>query len=180
MAVYKINNNKSLNKGRRVNESYYDGKVRIRELRSIMSQISDFISMMEDEGVDQIQSDSNTYGLSTPLILTSSGYIDLSNPEKYLGEEEFDDDDDYDESLTESTDLSVTDYKVFSLNMDVAVPGDKSLRDFGVGSTDPRNPLYNALSKALESVGLEMAGDYIDSDGDVTDIYKDNDYEFFN
>lgn len=80
----------------------------------------------------------------------------------------------------ESVDSSVTDYKVFSLKMDVAVPGDKSLRDFGVGSTDPRNPLYNAISKALESVGLEMAGDYIDSDGDVTDVYKDNDYEFFN
>ena len=80
------------------------------------------------------------------------------------------------ESLTES----VTDYKVFSLRMDVAVPGDKSLREFGVRSTDPRNSLYNALSKALESVGLEMAGDYIDSDGDVTDVYKDNDYEFFN
>ena len=79
------------------------------------------------------------------------------------------------ESLTES----FTDYKVFSLRMDVAVPGDKSLREFGVRSTDPRNSLYNALSKALESVGLEMAGDYIDSDGDVTDVYKDNDYEFF-
>ena len=82
--------------------------------------------------------------------------------------------------IKESVDSSVTDYKVFSLKMDVAVPGDKSLREFGVGSTDPHNPLYNALSKALESVGLEMAGDYIDSDGDVTDVYKYNDYEFFN
>ena len=82
--------------------------------------------------------------------------------------------------IKESTNLSVTDYKVFSLKMDVAVPGDKSLREFGVGSTDPRNPLYNAISKALESVGLEMAGDYIDSEGDVTDVYKYNDYEFFN
>ena len=82
--------------------------------------------------------------------------------------------------IKESVDSSVTDYKVFSLRMDVAVPGDKSLRDFGVGSTDPHNSLYNALSKALESVGLEMAGDYIDSEGDVTDVYKYNDYEFFN
>ena len=82
--------------------------------------------------------------------------------------------------IKESVDSSVTDYKVFSLRMDVAVPGDKSLRDFGVGSTDTHNSLYNALSKALESVGLEMAGDYIDSEGDVTDVYKYNDYEFFN
>lgn len=80
------------------------------------------------------------------------------------------------ESLTEATDSK--DYKVFSLAMDVAAPADKSLREFGVGSTDPRNPLYNALQKALESVGLEMAGDYIDSVGEVTQVYKDNEYEF--
>lgn len=80
------------------------------------------------------------------------------------------------ESLTEATDPK--DYKVFSLTMDVAVPAAKSLREFGIGSTDPRNPLYNALSKALESVGLEMAGDYIDSVGEVTKVYKDNEYEF--
>lgn len=180
------------NESKSVNESYYDGKVSIRELSEIRDKVDSLIEMMDDLGMSTIKSDPSTYGLSTPFIGTSSGYVDLSNPEKYLDEEGFDDDDEYEslsisrevasivknQSLTEET--NPKDYKVFSLKMDVAVPGDKSLRDFGVGSTDPRNPLYNAISKALESVGLEMAGDYIDSDGDVTDVYKDNDYEFFN
>lgn len=80
------------------------------------------------------------------------------------------------ESLTEAT--GPQDYRVVTVTMDVAMPADKKESDFGIGSTDPRNPLYNALSKALESVGLEMAGDYVDSVGEVTQVYKDNEYEF--
>lgn len=70
------------------------------------------------------------------------------------------------------------DYRVVTVTMDVAMPADQRLEDYGVGGGGHNDKLYSALSRALESVGLEMAGDYIDSIGDVTDVYKDNEYEF--
>lgn len=69
------------------------------------------------------------------------------------------------------------DYRVVGVTMDVAMPANKSLDDYGTdGSTSGK--LYHAISGALKSVGLEMAGDYVDVAGDHTDVYKDNDYEF--
>lgn len=81
------------NESKSVNESYYDGKVSIQELSEIRDKVDNLIEMMDDLGMSTIKSDPNTYGLSTPFIGTSSGYVDLLNPEKYLDEEEFDDDD---------------------------------------------------------------------------------------
>lgn len=80
------------------------------------------------------------------------------------------------ESLTEAT--GPQDYRVVTVTMDVAMPADKRLEDYGVGGGGHNDKLYSALSRALESVGLEMAGDYIDSVGEVTQVYKDNEYEF--
>lgn len=70
-----------------------------------------------------------------------------------------------------------TNYKVYQLIMDVAFPTDlaASLK----GSISSGSEVFNAISGALEEHGLEMAGDYIEIDHDVTDIYVDNDYEFF-
>lgn len=79
------------------------------------------------------------------------------------------------ESLTEAT--GPQDYRVVTVTMDVAMPADKRLEDYGVGGGG-NSKLYSAISETLESVGLEMAGDYIDSVGEVTQVYKDNEYEF--
>lgn len=79
------------------------------------------------------------------------------------------------ESLTEATDPQ--DYRVVTVTMDVAMPANKRLKDYGVGGGG-NSKLYSAISETLESVGLEMAGDYIDSVGEVTQVYKDNEYEF--
>lgn len=70
-----------------------------------------------------------------------------------------------------------TNYKVYQLIMDVAFPTDlaASLK----GAISSGSEVFNAISGALEEHGLEMAGDYIEIDHEVTDIYVDNDYEFF-
>lgn len=82
------------------------------------------------------------------------------------------------ESKKVVTEAVENDYSVVTVSMDVAIPGGKSLKDFGV-SGEVSGKLFKALSGALESVGLEMAGDYLEDVADVTEIYKDNDYEFF-
>lgn len=87
------------------------------------------------------------------------------------------------ESLSESriSSSEAKDYRVVTVAMDVAMPADKRLEDYGAGGGGPSGPnsLFRRLSGTLASVGLEMAGDYIDSVGEVTQFYKDNDYEFF-
>lgn len=70
------------------------------------------------------------------------------------------------------------DFSVVNISMDIAIPGGKSLRDYGI-SGETSGKLYQALSNALESVGLLMAGDYIGEGVDQTDVYKDSGYEFF-
>lgn len=70
-------------------------------------------------------------------------------------------------------------YKVFTLTMDVAFPKDKSPKDYGVDSSVSGAQLYDAICKALDSLGLEMAGDFISEDGELTDLYQSNEYEFF-
>lgn len=80
------------------------------------------------------------------------------------------------ESLHE--DASRDNYRVFTLVMDVAFPKDKSPRDYGVD--DPyKSQLYNAICKALDSLGLEMAGDFISNEGESTTNYSNSGYEFF-
>lgn len=172
MAVYKIN--EKLKSKKKVDESYDDGKVSINQLREAISSLEELVTEMEINDITSVQASPNTYGLGSFFLCTSSGYINLNDVYSYVSYDE--DESLKKESLAESADPK--NYKVFTMAMDVAVPADKSLRELGVGSTDPRNPLYNALSDALESLGLEMAGDYIDSTGEVTQVYKDNEYEF--
>lgn len=81
------------------------------------------------------------------------------------------------ESLHE--DASRDNYRVFTLAMDVAFPIGKTPSDYGTDSTTPGSELYNALYDALESLGLEMAGDYISEESEVTNVYQNNEYEFF-
>lgn len=71
---------------------------------------------------------------------------------------------------------SVNDYEVKQVTFDVAV---KSGTDLSAGQGAGNRKFFTALSNFLESQGMEMAGDLIDSH-DVTKTYQDNDYEFFN
>lgn len=80
------------------------------------------------------------------------------------------------ESLTEAT--GPQDYRVVTVAMDVAMPADRSFNSYGPDYSRSSAGLYHALSGALESVGLAMAGDYVEVEVDRTDVYKDNDYEF--
>lgn len=83
-----------------------------------------------------------------------------------------------DELLRESVDNS---YRVYQICMDVAVPGGQDISAYGLSSSG-NGKLFHALSQALESEGLAMAGDFIFADDnyeDLTATYKDNDYEFF-
>lgn len=171
MAIYKINESK-----KKVTESYSDGMLSIDQLREAISNLEELVSEMEINDISSVKASPNTYGLGSFFLGTSSGYINLNDVYSYLPDGEDEEEDEEYESLTESTDPR--DYRVVTVAMDVAMPADKKESDFGIGSTDPRSPLYNVLSKALESVGLEMAGDYIDSVGEVTQVYKDNEYEF--
>lgn len=82
------------------------------------------------------------------------------------------------EESTKVEEAITNDYRVVSVTMDVALPANKSLDDYGTDSSRGSASLYRALSGALESVGLKMAGDYVDAQADHTDVYKDNDYGF--
>ena len=90
--VTKISENKKV-----VKESYYDGMISLRELYNIKETINDLIDEMENNGITQISSSSNTYGL-TNFIGTRSGFIDLDDPYQYL---EYDEDEDDEESFEE-------------------------------------------------------------------------------
>lgn len=179
MAVYKINESK------KVTESYDDGTVSIDQLRKAISNLEELISEMEINDIDRIKASPNTYGLSSFFLGTSSGYIDLNDVYSYMpGTEDYEEG--YNirsgkmkESLTEATDPQ--DYRVYQISMDVAVPGDRGISAYGLNSSG-NGKLFHALSQALESEGLEMAGDFIFADDyyeDLTATYKDNDYKFF-
>ena len=79
---------------------------------------------------------------------------------------------------TKAEEAATNDYRVVTVAMDLAMPADKRLRDYGPIGQGNNGKLFKALVSALESVGLEMAGDYVDELSDVTDVYKENDYEF--
>lgn len=76
------------------------------------------------------------------------------------------------ESLTEA---AGQDYEVKQVSFDVAVPAGT---DLNCQAMSGNREFYKAVSDMLASLGYEMAGDMIDSH-DMTQIYKDNDYEFF-
>lgn len=181
MAVYKINESK------KVTESYSDGMISIDQLREAISNLEELVSEMEINGIDGVKASPNTYGLGSFFLGTSSGYINLNDVYRYIPDT---DDEDYEEgynirsgkmkeSLTEATDPQ--DYRVYQICMDVAVPGDQGISAYGLNASG-NGKLFHALSQALESEGLTMAGDFIIVDDDYEDLtamYKDNDYEFF-
>lgn len=84
-------------------------------------------------------------------------------------------------SLKERASKKENSYRVYQICMDVAVPGGQDITAYGLNSSG-NGKLFHALSQALESEGLAMAGDFISADDnyeDLTTTYKDNDYEFF-
>lgn len=170
MAIYKINESK-----KKVTESYSDGMLSIDQLREAISNLEELVSEMEVNNVSSIKASPNTYGLGNFFLGTSSGYINLNDIYRYIPDSEDEYEDEEYESLKEAT--NPEDYRVVTVSMDVAMPSDKRLEDYGVGGGG-NSKLFSAISKTLESVGLEMAGDYIDSVGEVTQVYKDNEYEF--
>lgn len=70
------------------------------------------------------------------------------------------------------------DYRVLQMAMDVAIPANMTEEDLGVASDHGNHKLFKAISEALRECGCEMAGDFISVVDDMTDLYKDNDYEF--
>lgn len=78
-----------------------------------------------------------------------------------------------DECLEESAEVNWT---VKHFTFDAAIRGD-SADSLGLNAGGS-GKFFNDLCQFLAEHGMEMAGDYIDAE-DVTDIYKDNDYEFF-
>lgn len=70
------------------------------------------------------------------------------------------------------------DYRVLQMAMDVAIPANMTEEDLGVASDHGNRRLFKAISEALRECGCEMAGDFISVVDDMTDLYKDNDYEF--
>lgn len=60
-------------------------------------------------------------------------------------------------------------WTVKSITFDAAVIGDQ---------VEPRGKFYRALSDFLHTQGMEMAGDFLSVE-DITSMYVDNDYEFF-
>lgn len=67
-------------------------------------------------------------------------------------------------------------WSVKHFTFDAAIHGE-SADSLGL-SAGGHGKFFNDLCEFLAEHGMEMAGDYIDAE-DVTDIYKDNDYEFF-
>lgn len=68
----------------------------------------------------------------------------------------------------------VSDYKIKTISMDVAVRGGSE-----VSGTDSRGDLYRDISDVLSKHGYEMAGDFLDVEDGLTNVYVDNGYQFF-
>lgn len=64
--------------------------------------------------------------------------------------------------------------------MDVAVRKDDLKKILKSGASSAGGQVYKAFAGAVEGLGMEMAGDYLDIDLGNTEMYKDNGYEFFN
>ena len=81
----------------------YNYKVSYDDLIEIQGKIDRLIRKMADNHQDEISPSSNTYRIGLPFIGTSEGYIDLQNTNQYIEghEDDWDEDDDYYESLKE-------------------------------------------------------------------------------
>lgn len=80
------------------------------------------------------------------------------------------------EDLTEDTKSSSTDYKIYELTMQVAVPSNVDIEKVGLESD---GILRNSICDVLEDRGLVMAGDWIDykESPELTKVFKDNGLE---
>ena len=78
--------------------------------------------------------------------------------------------------LAEDTNNLSTDYKIYELTMQVAVPNNVDIKKVGLESGDS---LMNSICDALEDKGLVMAGNWIDykESPELTKIFKDNGLE---
>lgn len=78
--------------------------------------------------------------------------------------------------LAEDTNNSSTDYKIYELTMQVAVPNNIDIKEVGLESD---GILTNSICDALEDRGLVMAGDWIDYTEipGLTQTYKNNGFE---
>lgn len=90
----------------------YGYKVSYDDLIEIQGKIDRLIRKMADNHQDEISPSSNTYRIGLPFIGTREGYIDLQNMNQYIEghEDDWDDEDEYDESLNE--DLASPESKV--------------------------------------------------------------------
>lgn len=81
----------------------YNYKISYDDLIEIQGKIDRLIRKIADNHQDEISPSSNTYRIGLPFIGTSEGYIDLQNMNQYIEshEDDWDEDEDYDESLNE-------------------------------------------------------------------------------
>ena len=81
----------------------YGYTVTYDDLIEIQGKIDRLIRKMADNHQDEISPSSNTYRIGLPFIGTREGYIDLQNMNQYIEghEDDWDDEDEYDESLNE-------------------------------------------------------------------------------
>ena len=84
-------------------EEAYGYTVTYDDLIEIQGKIDRLIRKMADNHQDEISPSSNTYRIGLPFIGTREGYIDLQNMNQYIEghEDDWDDEDEYDESLNE-------------------------------------------------------------------------------
>ena len=68
-------------------------KAPIYKLRRIIQSLQDIVDIAEDRGVDEVETNCNTYGLHEFVSLGSYGFLDLNaNADDLIEDPEFDDD----------------------------------------------------------------------------------------
>lgn len=162
--VNKINENQ-------LTEGYYD--ISVDDIRGIISRLEDLVSGLEGLGMSSIKPTSSTYGMSNFVGIASKGYIDLDRLDEYVG-----DFDEEEESLHEDVN-SGEDYEIVQITADVAVRKSDVKKVLAGAASATDGYVYKAIAGAVESLGMEMAGDYLDIESGNTEMYKDNGYEFF-
>ena len=68
-------------------------KAPIYKLRRIIQSLQDIVDIAEDRGVDEVETNCNTYGLNEFVSLGSDGFLDLdADVDDLIEDPEFDDD----------------------------------------------------------------------------------------
>jgi len=70
-------------------------------------------------------------------------------------------------------------FKVYQVIMDVAFPAEANPDSYGLSFGGSNSKMISALATTLRNLGLDMAGDMISIEDDLTDIYVEGEYEFF-